>query len=49
VKAFLAACLAAVVLAVIGLVVLNHVQESADEAFATPYARVLGKIGFDYL
>jgi len=39
-KAFLAACLAAVALAAIGLVALNHVQEPADEAFATPYARV---------
>jgi hypothetical protein len=39
-KAFFVACLAAVVLAVIGLVVLNHVQEPADQAFATPYARV---------
>jgi hypothetical protein len=39
-KAFIAACLAAVVLAVIGVVVLNHVQEPADQAFATSYARV---------
>jgi hypothetical protein len=39
-KAFVAACLAAVALAAIGLVVLNHVQEPADQAFATPYARV---------
>jgi hypothetical protein len=39
-KAFFVACLAAVVLAVIGLVVLNHVQEPADQAFASPYARV---------
>jgi hypothetical protein len=39
-KAFIAACLAAVVLAAIGLVVLDHMQEPADEAFATPYARV---------
>jgi hypothetical protein len=39
-KAFLTACVAAVVLAAIGLVVLNHVQEPVDEAFATPYARV---------
>jgi len=40
VKAFLIACLAAVVLGVIGLLVLNHVQEPVDEAFATSYARV---------
>jgi hypothetical protein len=39
-KAFIAGCLAAVVLAAIGLAVLNHVQKPADEAFATPYARV---------
>jgi hypothetical protein len=39
-KAFVAACLAAVALAAIGLVVLNHVQEPADRAFVTPYARV---------
>ncbi len=39
-KAFLAACLAAVVLAAIALVLLNHVQEPADQAFAAPYARV---------
>jgi hypothetical protein len=39
-KAFIAACLAAVALAAIGLAVLNHVQEPADEAFATQFARV---------
>jgi hypothetical protein len=39
-KAFIGACIAAAVLAVIGVVVLNHVQEPADQAFATPYARV---------
>jgi hypothetical protein len=39
-KAFIAACLAAVALAVIGVVVLNYVQEPADQAFATSYARV---------
>jgi hypothetical protein len=39
-KAFFAACIAAIVLAVIGLVGLNHVQEPVDEAFATSYARV---------
>jgi hypothetical protein len=33
-KAFFTACLAAIVLAAIGLVVLNHVQEPVDEAFA---------------
>ena len=39
-KAFIVACLAAVALAAIGLAVINHVQEPADQAFATPYARV---------
>jgi hypothetical protein len=37
---FIGACLAAVVLAVIGLIALNHMQEPADAAFATSYARV---------
>jgi uncharacterized membrane protein YvlD (DUF360 family) len=41
VKAFLAACLAAIVLAAISWIVLNGVQEPADRAFATaPYTRV---------
>ena len=41
VKAFLAACLAAIVLAAISWIVLNSVQEPADGAFATPpYTRV---------
>jgi hypothetical protein len=39
-KAFIVACLATVALAAIALVVLNQVQEAADQAFATPYARV---------
>ncbi len=39
-KAFLAACLAAIVLAAISVVVLDNVQEPVDRAFATPYARV---------
>jgi hypothetical protein len=39
-NAFITACLATIVIAVIGLVVLNHVQEPADEAFSTSYARV---------
>jgi hypothetical protein len=38
-NAFITACLATIVIAVIGLVVLNHVQEPADEAFSTSYAR----------
>jgi len=36
VKAFLAACLAAIVVAAIGVIVLNRVQEPVDRAFATP-------------
>jgi hypothetical protein len=39
-QAFIAACVAAVVLAVIGVVILNHMQEPTDQAFATSYARV---------
>ena len=39
-KAFLAACLAAIVLAAISWIVLSGVQEPADSAFTTPYARV---------
>jgi hypothetical protein len=41
-KAFLLACVAAVVIAMIGFVVLNSVQESADQAFTTSAVR-LGK------
>jgi hypothetical protein len=41
VKAFLAACLAVIVLAAISWIVLNSVQEPVDRAFATsPYTRV---------
>jgi hypothetical protein len=41
VKVFLAACIAAIVLAAIGVIVLNKMQEPADRAFATPpYTRV---------
>ena len=39
-KAFLAACLAIIVLAVIGWIVLDLVQEPVDRAFTTPYTRV---------
>jgi hypothetical protein len=41
-KTFLLACVAAVVIAMIGFVVLNSVQESADQAFTTSAVR-LGK------
>ncbi len=39
-KAFLAACLAAIALAAIWVDVLSSVQQSVGPAFATPYARV---------
>ena len=35
-KAFIIACVAAIVIAVIGGVVLNSVQEPVDKAFTTP-------------
>jgi len=41
-KAFLLSCVAAVILAVIGGVVLNSIQEPADQAFTTSAVR-LGK------
>ena len=40
VKAFLAACLAAIVLAAIAAIILDSLQEPADRAFTTPYTRV---------
>jgi cell division septation protein DedD len=41
VKAFLAACVGTIVLAAIGVIVLDRVQEPVDRAFATPpYTRV---------
>jgi hypothetical protein len=40
VKAFLVACLAAVVLAAIAAIILSRVQEPADRAFTIPYTRV---------
>ena len=40
-KAFLAACLVAVLVALAGWLVLNDAQEPVDRAFATsPYTRV---------
>jgi hypothetical protein len=41
-KAFLLSCVAAVILAILGVVVLNSIQEPADQAFATSAVR-LGK------
>jgi hypothetical protein len=40
VKPFLAACLAAIVVAAISWIVLDSVQEPVDRAFTTPYTRV---------
>jgi hypothetical protein len=39
-KAFLIACLAVIVVAAIGVVALNSVQQAADQAFTSPYARL---------
>jgi hypothetical protein len=39
-RTFIIACAAAIVIAIIGGVVLNSVQEPVSQAFATPYARV---------
>jgi len=39
-KTFIIACVAAVVIAVIGGVVLNGIQEPADQAFSTSAVRL---------
>jgi hypothetical protein len=39
-KTFLIACVAAIVIAVIGVFVLDSVQEPVSQAFSTPYVRV---------
>lgn len=39
-KAFVLACVAAVVIAAAAAVVLNHLQESAEAAYSTTGARV---------
>ncbi|HZQ13701.1 MAG TPA: hypothetical protein VFB31_12915 [Pseudolabrys sp.] len=39
-KAFVIACLAAVVIAAIGVVALNSVQQEADQAYTSPYAKL---------
>jgi hypothetical protein len=39
-KTFIVACLAAIVISVIGAVVLNGMQESVEKAFATSAVRV---------
>ena len=39
-KAFVIACIAAIVIAVIGGVALTSVQKPVDQAFSTPYVRL---------
>jgi len=39
-KSFVIACIAAIVIAVIGWGALDSVQEPANQAFSTPYVRV---------
>jgi hypothetical protein len=39
-KTFIVACAAAIVIAVIGVVVLDSMQKPADEAYSTPYVRL---------
>jgi hypothetical protein len=39
-KAFVVACLAAVVSAAIGVIALNTLPEPADKAFTSPYAQL---------
>ncbi len=39
-KTFIVACVAAIVIAVIGGVVLDRVQTPADEAYSTPFVRL---------
>jgi hypothetical protein len=39
-KSFIIACAAAVVIAVVGGIVLDSMQEPVDQAFTTPYVRV---------
>jgi hypothetical protein len=39
-KSFIVACVAAIVIAVIGVFVLNSVQKPVSQAFTSPYVRV---------
>jgi hypothetical protein len=39
-KSFIIACAAAIIIAIVGGLVLDSVQEPVDQAFTTPYARV---------
>jgi hypothetical protein len=40
VRIFVTACIAAIVLAVVGAIVLDHLQEPASEAFSTASVRL---------
>jgi hypothetical protein len=39
-KTFIIACAAAIIIAIIGVFVLDNVQEPVSQAFATQYVRV---------
>jgi hypothetical protein len=39
-QSFIIACAAAIIIAIIGVFVLNGVQQPVDQAFATQYVRV---------
>jgi hypothetical protein len=39
-KSFVIACATAIVIAIIGVFVLDSVQQPVSQAFSTPYARV---------
>ena len=39
-RSFVAACIAALVIAIVGAVVLNHYQKPADAAFSTSSVRL---------
>ena len=39
-KAFVVACLAAVVIAAVGVVALNSMQQPADKAFTSPWTQL---------
>lgn len=39
-KAFVVACVVAIIIAAVGAFALDSVQQAADQAFVSPYARV---------
>jgi hypothetical protein len=39
-KAFIIACIAAIIIAIIGMIALNSVQEGTDQAFSTSAVRL---------